>query len=355
MIIPVIAGCVSWLKFYSINLKESGISVAAAFAIILITLGISKCSNGIDNETLSGRVETAVHIPEWEAEWVEVETDTTTDEKGNVQTHTRLVTKNQTHWPKWYVETTVGKFNITENSFHQICQRHGTVVVQGYRPDYDSGDRNDYHSYVKDDPEFCDYPVTAQQMWRNPIKDSKSLHSFKEIKDEDAAKMGLYEYPKNETFGSSRMIGNHAIDIWNWDKMNSAIGAEKKINLILVKIDSVDKAKYLQNYWKNGKKNDIVICYNGPSNKPAEWCYVFGWSKSELVKMNLQTLFLDHPVNHDILTKIKEIVRKDFQPHEWDMYKDEEFIIPTGWVIAAFILMMITQGGLYYYFHMTEI
>jgi hypothetical protein len=355
MIIPVIAGIFCWLKFHTINLKESGISVAAAFLLILAVLGISKCSDQRDTETLSGRVVSAVHTPKWTAEWTELETYTTTDSKGNVQTHTRLVTKRETHYPKWWVETTLGNFKISENFFELIGNKHGIKKVKGYRPNYDEGDRYDYHSYVKDDPEFCDYPVTTQNTWKNPLKNSKSLHSFKEIKEEQALKEGLPPYPQNERFKSSRILANTQISIWNWDKMNSAIGEQKKINLILVQLKDMEQAKRLQQYWKNGKKNDLVICYNGKQGEPADWCYVFGWSKSELVKLNLQSLFLDKPLNDDILPEIKRIVRKDFQPHEWTQYEHIDHMIPTGWVITAFILMLLTQVGLYYFFHHNEI
>ncbi len=355
MIIPVIAGCVSWIKFSTISLKESGVSVAAALVIISLVFGVSKFNSGIDTETYSGKVTKATHIPKWEAEWTELVTHTTTDSKGNVSTYTTLETRHQTHYPKWYVETTLGRISISENFFKQIGNRHGIVAERGYRPDYDSGDKNDYHSYVNDDPEFCDYPVTTCENWFNPLKNAKSLHSFKGMSKEEADKLGLYDYPVNDTFTSSRLIGNHAITIWNWDKMNSALGSQKHVNLILVKLPSVDKAKHLQNYWKNGKKNDLVICYNGKIGEPANWCYVFGWSKSELVKMNLQTLFLDKPVTNDILPDIKRIVRKDFAPHDWTMYKDADQVIPTGYVITAFLLMLGIQVALYYQFHKIDI
>lgn len=355
MIIPVIAGVVSWVKFSTINLKESSVSVGIGFLTILMVLGMSKCSSQADTETWSGRVVSATHIPEWEAEWVEVETYTTTDDKGNVETHTRLVTKHDTHYPEWFAETTIGNVSISEGFFRQISNKHGLVVVEGYRPNYDSGDRNDYHSYVKDDPEFCDYPMTKINRWMNPLKNTKSLHSFKEITEEEAGKMGLPKYPQNDTFGSSRILGNPKINIWNWDKMNSAIGSEKRVNLILVQLKDMDQAKNLQAYWQNGKKNDLVICYNGKQGERADWCYVFGWSKSELVKQNLQTLFIDNPVTDDILTDVKQIVRKDFKPHEWDMYKDTEHMIPTGWVVGAFIFMLLTQAGLYYTFHKDDL
>jgi hypothetical protein len=356
MIIPVIAGCVSWLKFHTINLTEAGISTASALVVISMVLLISECSMDHDKETLSGRVTKACHTPEWHARWTELETYTTTDSKGRTRSHTRLVTKTRTYSPRWWVETTVGDFDIPQNSFKHIGDKHGIVTSLGYRPNFDYGDVNDYTSYVKDDPEFCDYPVTTVSSWRNPIKNAKSLYSFREISEEEAQKEGLYEYPIEHTlFNSSRLLGNPNVSIWNWDKMNSALGSRKKVNLILVKIDSFDKAKLLQNYWKNGKKNDIVICYNNTGNQPPDWCFVFGWSKSELVKLNLQTLLLDNTIDDSIIPKIKQIVDRDFFPHDWTMYKDTQKVIPTAWVVVAFILMVITQSCLYYVFHHEDI
>lgn len=355
MIIPVAAGVFAWIKFHTIDIRESGVGIAAALVTISMVLGLSKCSNQRDTETHSGKVEKAVHIPKWEAEWIELVTHYSTDSKGNTTSYTVPETKRETHYPKWWVETTLGRYDIEPWFFDQISEKHGISVEKGYRPDYDSGDRNDYISYVNDDPEFCDYPVTKIKTWMNPLKNSKTLHNYQKISKEEAQKMGLPNYPDNATFSSSRIIGDTAIDIWNWDKMNSALGPQKHVNLILVKTDSIEKAKYIQAHWQNGKKNDLVICHGGTKNASADWCYVFGWSKSELVKQNIQTLFLTNPVNDDILKELKAIVRKDFQSHEWTMYKDTDFLIPTGWVIAAFIILTISQVGLYYFFHQEQL
>lgn len=350
MIIPVAWGVFAWVKFHTIKIQEVGGGILAALFVISAVLGLSTCSSQSDTETLSGKVETAVHIPEWEAEWVELVTYSSTDSNGNTTSYTVPETRRETHYPEWYVETTLGRYDIEPWFFEQISKKHGVVVEKGYRPDYDSGDKNDYISYVNDDPEFCDYPVTKRATWSNPLKNSKSLHSYKSVSDEEAKRLNIPPYPKNDTFGSSRIIGTDTINIWNWDKMNSVLGPDKHVNLILVKLSTMEQAKYLQAYWKNGKKNDIVICYGGEDNSLAKWCYVFGWSKSELVKQNIQTLFISKPVNDEILSDLKQIVRKDFQPHPWTMYKDTDFPIPTGWVVAAFLIMLVSQGVLYYAF-----
>ena len=352
MIIPVIAGVVSWVKFHEIDWRESISSVGAAFLLITATLFISKCSSNKDTETISGRIFSTYHIPEWEAEWQELETYTTTDSNNNVQTHTRWVTKRQTHAPRWIANTTIGDMNMEPSYFKHIGKEHGIQKQLGSRPDYDSGDKYDYYSIVKDNPEFCHYPVNRITTWQNPLKNTKGLHSFKKITEEEASKMKLPKYPENYQFKSSRLVGKININIWDWDKMNAAIGEECKVNVIMVNLSGgVETAKNLQAYWKNGKKNDLVICYGGAFGEVSDWSYVFGWSKSELIKMNLQTIMLDNKVNDDIIEPIKEEIRKNYKPHKWGMYDEQEFIVPTWTVVVAFILMILSQIGLYYIFH----
>lgn len=352
MIIPVVAGIICWVKFHSIDIKELGVGIASALIVIGSVLSIGTCSLKEDSETLSGMVTSAVYMPEWHARWTEVETYITTDGKGRTQTRTRAVTRNRHYPERWYAETTLGRVDITSGFYKQIANKHGQFAELGDRLHYHSGDRYDYISIVKDDPTYCDYPMTQTRSWSNPLKNSKGLHNYREISEKEAQRLNLPSYPQNKTFGSSRIIGNSPINIWNWDKLNSYLGPTKHVNLILVKMPGgIEQAKLLQEYWQNGKKNDLVICYDGESNKPAQWCYVFGWSKSELVKLNIQSLFLEKPVNDYILPDLRNVVATHYQAHQWAKYEGSPIIIPTGWVVAAFILMLASQIVLYNFFH----
>lgn len=352
MLIPVIAGIFCWIKYDTIDLKELGAGVAAAIITITVVLSLGTCSMKRDSETLSGSVTAAVYIPEWHAQWTELESYTTTDSKGRSQTHTRTVTRNRHYPPEWHADTTLGRVSISQSFFTQIAEKHGVHSERGDRYNYYSGDLNDYISDVHDDPEYCDYPMTQTRSWSNPLKNTQGLHSYRNISDKEAKSLGLPQYPQNETFGSSRIIGDIPINIWNWDKLNSYLGPAKHVNLILVNLKGgVDQAKQLQGYWKNGKKNDLVICYDGEKNAPAQWCYVFGWSKSELVKLNIQSLFLEKPINDYLLPDLKAVVIANYEAHEWTKYKDAPILIGTGWVVAAFIIMLISQVVLYLCFH----
>jgi hypothetical protein len=347
LIFPVIGAIVAHIKFDTIDWKESLCGVGAALLIISSTLALGTCSSQRDTETLSGQIVQVVYTPTWRAQWTELESYTTTDSKGNTSTHHRTVTKNRTYPPEWTAKTTLRDVDIHESFYQQVVAKYGERAVKGSRPNYDSGDRNDYVSDVKDDAFWPEYPMTQSRSWKNPLKNKKTLHNLQPLSEQELAQ--IPSYPKNETFQSNRIIGESKINIWNWDKLNSYLGPRSRVNMILVRLDSIEKAKLLQRGWENGKKNDLVICYDGESK--ADWCYVFGWSERELVKQNIQTLFLENTADDTILESLRNIVERDFSPHKWTQYEEYETPVPTGWVVAAFLVMIATQTFLYKFFH----
>lgn len=113
-----------------------------------------------------------------------------------------------------------------------------------------------------------------------------------------------------------------------------------------------DYGHYQEAKWIGGKKNDLVICFGGviKTNAP-QWVYVFGWTEQALVKQNLQTLVLQHPINDDIIPLISAEVSKNYVIKDWHKF-DYITIEPPAWsYVAYFLVMLITQAGLYIYFH----
>jgi hypothetical protein len=112
----------------------------------------------------------------------------------------------------------------------------------------------------------------------------------------------------------------------------------------------MDSAVLQRAYWKNGKKNDLVLCYG------KDWAYVFGWSKSDLVKEELQALLLENDVNTALVDRIEQVVMRDFEPYEWRQHADTPPRPVNGWVVfLAFILMAASQFGIWFAFHTNDI
>jgi len=107
----------------------------------------------------------------------------------------------------------------------------------------------------------------------------------------------VFEYPQNKNWQSSdRLLGRARSDfnLLEWDKVNSRLGPSKKVNVIAVGFEADSDSilgQYQEAKWAGGKKNDLVICYGGQPGKAA-WVYVFGWTESEGVKRDLESLFI---------------------------------------------------------------
>jgi hypothetical protein len=345
---PIIGGLFAWIKFHTIVWWEWIASVTAAIVLGAITFSIAEAIITSDQEIWSGYVTGAEHTPYWVAEWEEEETYTDSDGKE----HTRTVTRTQTHYPRWWVNTTIGEIDIQESRFENMGKKFGIDRSLGWRPNFDSGDRFDYHIEVEN-PDLANvhYPVHKKLSWRNPFLSSNTVRLGREISHEEARKENLFEHPDaTDPFRSKRVIGTNAIDPLKWDRLCAELGATWKVNLILINFGDrpISTAALQRDYWKNGKKNDLVLCVG------TDWAYVFGWAKSDLVKKELETILLENEINNEIIPKIRDAVKRDFVPYEWCKEEEVARPVPTGSVITAFIIMALSQIGLAYLFHHNE-
>ena len=113
------------------------------------------------------------------------------------------------------------------------------------------------------------------------------------------------------------------------------------INLIIINFGNREQsiAEWQRASWIGGKKNDLVLCYAGDSNKP-KWVKVFGWTDSEIVKTELETLLMKG-VNESIIPKIKECIIKNYVIKDWSKFDYLTVEIPFSkymWLIGLQIL-----------------
>ena len=348
-LVPVIAGAILWATNKKIVWFEWLIGCAVAFAISGLTHLVVVHGMTSDDEIWSGTVVEVNHTPEWRAEWTE--TETYTDSDGD--THTRTVTKSRNYDPRWWVETNIGDFDIDESKYSELLRKFGEQRSRpGHRPDYDSGDRNDYFLVNKNN---WIEPVTDMRSWTNRVKASPSVFSFPTVPSD----VNVYTYPLVEDrFVSDRLFGRaNLINNLQFDRMCAALGPVKKVNVIIIGFpedSSSDIAQMQEAAWIGGKKNDLVICFGGGQGRKAGWAYVFGWTEEELVKRNLETIFLHNEINNDILQLVSREIIKNYTIKDWSKFDYLSIEPPTSAYIWLIVIMIISQTGLWIYFHMNE-
>jgi hypothetical protein len=119
--------------------------------------------------------------------------------------------------------------------------------------------------------------------------------------------------------------------------------------------ENMEISKYQESAWMGGKENDLVICFGVDSNGKASWSYVFGRSMSELAKKNIETLFLTHEINDDILYLVSSEIMSNYENRDWSDFDHISIEPSLSSYIWLIVVMLITQGAFWMWAHNNDI
>lgn len=366
--LPLIAAVILWLSCKKVVWWEALVLSVSGFAISTAFYFIVSYSMYDDVETWSGQVEAAVHTPPWteyyeyavyRTEYYTVEVSSS-DSKGRTRYHTETRSRQVfDHWEpttryhndEWNCsDTLVSSYSIGVSRFEDIHRKFGGLTaIAGVRYTYEhnshmiSGDPHDYQTvniknYV--------YPVTTVKHWVNRVKACPSVFSYQPVPPD----VKVFEYPINDDhFSSNRVLGPVGISVEQWDILNAKVGPIKKVNLIICAFGTdsgLDMGECQERKWIGGKKNDIIITYGGGTNdaKPS-WCHVFGWSESDLAKLNIESLILKNGINDKILPMIQTEIVKNYTIKDWHKFDYLKAEIPFSTYIWLIVITLGVGSG----------
>lgn len=354
-VLPVAVGGYLWYRSYRVVWQEWVGGSVAAFATALFFHILAVSSMTGDVETWSGQIEKATHHPRWVEEYQQRHTRTVGSGK-NARTETYYTTEYRTHHEHWDAETTLDdQHEITEEFFHEITRHFGgsTTTERPWKPGFHSGDQNVYVAYNRTG---YVYPVTTRRSFENRIKAAPSLFSFAKV----PTNVTVFPWPSNPNWlESDRLLGTAQalFDLREFDMMNSRLGPTKRVNVIMVGWTKEDAqiAQWQEAAWIGGKKNDLVICFGGmTTRRPAQWAHVFGWTESAVCKRNLESIMLTDMSPNLRLAAIEREIKANYQLKDWSKF-DYITVEPPTWSYIVYILvLMVSQGGLYVWFHANE-
>lgn len=366
-LIPVAVGAYLFYKKETIVWGEWLGGTAAAFALAGFMHFVAIRGMTDDMETWSGYITKVSHHPEWVEHWIETHTETYTTGSGkDQQTHVRTWTTDEydKHSEHWIAHRDFGALideaEIELAIFNSLSKKFGGNVFTDGQQSLNhgngrrhKGDRNIYS--VNNDKGYI-APVTTTRRFENRIKASPTVFSFTTV----PTNINVHPWPSNDDWmKSDRLLGTASIlvDTYKFDCMNSLLGPRKKVNVIMVGFanESPDYGQWQQAKWIGGKKNDLVLCFGGATTKKkADWSYVFGWTENELVKKNLQSILMSHPINNEILPLVTEEINQNYKIKDWSKF-DYISIQPPTWSYWTFVILLaLTQTGLYIWFHSNE-
>lgn len=357
----ILFGGIAWLALKSITGQEWAIGATVALLSAGFFHGLAYLGRTHDIEMWRGQVTRVVFYPEWVEEYEEMHTreyPCGTDSKGNTEYCTEIyyTTEYRTHHERWEAETNIKMTrSIREPDYVAMGQVLGgrEITERVYKSGFHRGDHNIYY-YNNESGTII--PVNDIKSWSNKLKAAPSIYDFPQVSEEQAK--SLFSWPENKGWrNSGTLLGETGgLTIEEWDKVAAKLGPVKQANIIFIGFPasaSQTTAVWQQAYWSGGKKNDVVICA-GLNGSRAEWVYSFGWSNDAAVWAYLNDLFLHNEVNNSILPEMYKIILTHYDRKEWADFKHIS-INPPQWSYIVFpLILILTQGGLYVFFHLNE-
>jgi hypothetical protein len=255
------------------------------------------------------------------------------------------------HGPYWQINDSNGfSTRISESHWNELVRRFGNKRFVDLHRDYHLND-GDKHVTSWDGEDATLLCYVSKHRYENRVQASQSVFNFQEV---DPQEYGLFEYPEINNYRCKAILGYsdpayraaaHRLDI-----INAKLGARKKIRaMILVFADKpMAAAVAQQNYWKNGNKNELIICVGVDKQKQVQWSYVFSWTEVEKLKVDVRSKVIEQAGETLNLLPIIEWLGPEIEEH-WvkKSFDDFDYLTvepPTWMVVLTFVLTILASA-----------
>ena len=145
-------------------------------------------------------------------------------------------------------------------------------------------------------------------------------------------------------------MGVPLTDIASWNRslsdINGRLGAKKKVNVILVLVNTGDSSYIypLEEKWLGGKKNDLVVIVGSTQYPKIDWVRIMSWSTREDLKVELRDAIQDLGSldrRSEILATMEAQVNEKFVKRHWDDFK---YLMSTWQPTAGILICLLILG-----------
>jgi len=337
LIIPLLIAVISFIFLKGITWKEFLLLIGAVVLIVGISSAICYYNNLYYNEIWNGQVvskdKEEVHC------------------RHSYSCNCRIVTSGS------------GK-NQTTTTHCDTCYEHHydyDYVVRdntGHSYDIDTVDRQGLITPPRFETVEIGEPTAHVSSYKNYLKASSDTLFRKDFVNEKY-KGKLPEYPNiiYDYYRLTRVVtANFALENKKqWDnalsEINGKLGKKKQSNIILVltKNQSQDYVQALDQYWRGGNKNDVIIIINIDATNKIERVSTLVLAKDDMLKIQLRDNLMDIETlsMEKIMPEIencvsKYFVRKRMREFEYLMYAVTPSV--TQYIVSLILCLIATIG-----------
>lgn len=325
-------------------------STVTSVTVLLLTGFIISIDYNIrtaDTEVWSGTVIDWDHQEEWD-EWIPPSETCTVNDKG-----IRTCTTNPGYWEH-------------HNAYNKIKTSDGGWI-HVYKSPHDNRKFSDKWPNTRE--ELIEMwppgtPSASVHLYRNKIQASYSLYRIEGIDENNYPDLPDYPDIVTNYINIDRIVGyvpNKEQAIKRLNEVNSYLNkfiddpenpekkrSWKQVNLIFVNVGPNKGEDYgfaLQNYWKNGNKNDFIVSFSMNEDGKLNWVYVFSWSEVEILKLEVRDKMMEIGTITDfvpIIDMVSELVAEKFERKQFADFNYLKVEPTTGAYIIIWILTIIS-------------
>jgi hypothetical protein len=317
LLVPVILSILA-LIIYRHKLVWFEVLLPIVAGIIIIAGMKAAMVHGLttDTEYFSGYVVKATHYEDWNEY---IHRTCTQSYKCGKSTCTRTYDCSYVQYHSAYSEVTLNtgrKITISKNEFNRLVRKFGNKKFKNMHRSYHT---NDGDAYITKFPGGFNLLETYEWSgsYDNKPQTAETIFHFDPLQPEDLKK--VYDYPKIKNYEQDQCLGCSQLDNNLLKKYNATHGRKYQIRVwvLLYEGQSRHVAELQRQYWKNGNKNEVVIC----ADKNGEWAKVFSWSDDKRLEAELTDIFS----TPNLSTNQK--IRKSFKliPSQWKRKEFKDF------------------------------
>ena len=258
----------------------------------------------------------------------------------------------------WTLYNNIGQsYSISRNHYQSIVKKWENESFKDMqRSIHHSGfcgkDGDAYFSLYKGEFEKT-VPICVQRRYENKVQCSKSIFNYNDVDSETVNLYGLYRYPNYENmgiFGYNPLIGlNNQVVSQRLNFYNAHLGSSKQVHMMIVVFHNqpVDAAIWQEAHWKNGNKNEFILCIGEKGGK-IDWAKVISWTEVEDLKVRVARIAKEKALI-DSLSGIVDMMAGEVKSHyirkqfaDFSYLKVEPTIGAVIWIVV--ITTIVTVG-----------
>jgi len=293
-------------------------------AVTVVTIVIMKVamvySLTADTEYFSEYVVEAQHTDRWNEYIHKTCSYTTCTGSGKTRhctTHHYDCSYVQNHPERWAVITNEGhEYSVSQSHYNSLVKLFSNEKFKDMHRKYHSID-GDRHYTVFDNNFDHVQPYSFSETYENKTQACHTLFHFSDLEDKDT--IGLYNYPKIIKGKQSSCLGCSESNDYILRSYNGLIGSkyEVKMFVLIFEGQDIEIAERQRQYWKNGNKNELVVCVDSESR----WAKSFSWCDNKEVEVRANSIFMNDTLT--MKTKLG-LLEKDIEQH-WERKHFSDF------------------------------